>query len=283
MTDARLPALPLANRRVLVPEMRELDLLARMLEQQGATVLRCPLVSIQDPPDPAPVEAWLRRFADGAHDELVLMTGEGLTRLLGFASRAGLETRFRAALARVHKIARGPKPVRVLRSLGLDADVKSKQPTTAGVIGVLEPLALDGRRIGIQLYPEAANDLLDYVVARGATTDPVLPYVYGSEADDRRVAAAIEELADGRVDVVAFTSTPQVRRLLRVASDRNLQAQLRQGLVRTRIAAIGPITAAAVQEAGGHVEIQPSGNYHLKPLVAAIVKACTGWSGLGAV
>ena len=274
MTDARLPALPLANRRVLVPEMRELDLLARMLEQQGATVLRCPLVSIQDPPDPAPVEAWLRRFADGAHDDLVLMTGEGLTRLLGFASRAGLETRFRAALARVHKIARGPKPVRVLRSLGLDADIRSKEPTTAGVIEVLEPLALAGRRIGIQLYPEgASDDLPGYMATRGATADPVLPYVYGSEADDRRVAAAIEELANGRIDVVAFTSTPQVRRLQRVATEWNLQAQLRRGLSRTRIAAVGPITAAAVEEAGGRVEIQPSGAYHLKPLVAAVVQA----------
>ena len=274
MTDAHLPALPLANRRILVPETRELELLARMLEQQGATALRCPLVSIRDAPDRVAVEAWLRRFADGAHDDLVLMTGEGLTRLLGFASRTGLETRFRAALASVRKVARGPKPVRALRSLGLDADIRSKEPTTAGVIEVLEPLALAGRRIGIQLYPEgASDDLPGYMATRGATADPVLPYVYGSEADDRRVAAAIEELANGRIDVVAFTSTPQVRRLQRVATEWNLQAQLRRGLSRTRIAAVGPITAAAVEEAGGRVEIQPSGAYHLKPLVAAIVQA----------
>ena len=271
---ARSAAVPLEGRRVLVPETRELDLLASMLEQQGATAVRCPLVSIHDAPDPEPVQAWLRRFADRDCDDLVLMTGEGLKRLLGFAALAGIEARFRAALAQVRKITRGPKPVRVLRSLGLDADIKSKQPTTVGVIEALGSVALDGRRVGVQLYPEASDDeLIRYLGARSAMADPVLPYVYGSEADDGRVAAVIEELAEGRIDVIAFTSSPQIRRLVRVASERNLQALLRQGLARTRIATVGPITAAAVEEAGGRVEIQPSGNYHLKPLVAAIVKA----------
>ncbi len=136
------------------------------------------------------------------------------------------------------------------------------------------PLFKRARRVGVQLYPEASDDeLIRYLGARSAMADPVLPYVYGSEADDGRVAAVIEELAEGRIDVIAFTSSPQIRRLVRVASERNLQALLRQGLARTRIATVGPITAAAVEEAGGRVEIQPSGNYHLKPLVAAIVKA----------
>jgi hypothetical protein len=42
--------------------------------------------------------AWLRRFADGTCDDLVLMTGEGLRRLLGFARRIDLESAFIAAL-----------------------------------------------------------------------------------------------------------------------------------------------------------------------------------------
>ena len=50
------------------------------------------MIAIRDAPDPAPVEAWLRRFADGTCDDLVLMTGEGLRRLLGFARRIDLET-----------------------------------------------------------------------------------------------------------------------------------------------------------------------------------------------
>ena len=42
-----------------MPETRELDVLAQMLERDGAIVIRCPLVSIRDVPDPAPVVVWL--------------------------------------------------------------------------------------------------------------------------------------------------------------------------------------------------------------------------------
>jgi hypothetical protein len=41
------------------------------------------MIAIRDAPDAEPIAAWLRRFADGRCDDLVLMTGEGLRRLLG--------------------------------------------------------------------------------------------------------------------------------------------------------------------------------------------------------
>jgi len=62
----------LRGRRIVVPESRELDLFARMLEAQGAETLRCPMVTILDAEEPAPIEAWLKRFAAGQFDERAL-------------------------------------------------------------------------------------------------------------------------------------------------------------------------------------------------------------------
>ena len=87
------------------------------------------------------------------------MTGEGLGRLVGFARRAGLEGAFMAALAKVRKITRGPKPVRRLRSLGLQPDLAAEPPTTAGLIVSLSGENLAGRRIAIQLNPDNSNVL----------------------------------------------------------------------------------------------------------------------------
>jgi uroporphyrinogen-III synthase len=53
----------LQGRRIAVPESRELDLFAGMLERQGAVAIRCPLVSIHDVEDAAPVQVWLKRLA----------------------------------------------------------------------------------------------------------------------------------------------------------------------------------------------------------------------------
>ena len=113
----------LAGRRIVVPESRELDLFASMLERQGATAIRCPLVTILDLEDPAPAEAWLRRLAAGAFDDVILFTGEGPRRLMTVAERAGIAGEVTAALGRARKIVRGPKPVKALRSLGLGPDL----------------------------------------------------------------------------------------------------------------------------------------------------------------
>ena len=56
---------PLHHRLIALPETRELDLFAALLERRGARVLRAPLIAIHDAPDPQPVLRWLREFSSG--------------------------------------------------------------------------------------------------------------------------------------------------------------------------------------------------------------------------
>ena len=259
----------------MVPETRELGQLLRMLEERGADTVPCPMVAIRDTPDTAPVETWLRRFANGTCDDLVLMTGEGLRRLLGFARRLDLEPAFLVALAATRKITRGPKPVRALREIGLGADLPADEPTTEGVIAALERHDLTGRRVGVQLYPGNANErLLKFLEGAGAEADPVLPYVYASEVDDARVIAVIAEMAAGQIDAIAFTSAPQVRRFRDVARAFGREAELRQGFKRIVVAAVGPIVAAELEAIGVQVNVTPRDNtFFMKPLVRELAAA----------
>ena len=267
----------LTGRRIAVPETRELDRLAGMLEQQGATTLRCPLVSIHDAPDPAPVLAWLRRFADAPFDDLILLTGEGLRRLDGFARREELEPAFLAALAATRKVTRGPKPAQALRELGLKPDLRAEQPTTDGVIAAPSGDDLRGHRVGVQLYPDNPNaKLTEFLTGAGAVPDAVLPYVYASAADDEKVVALIDDMAAGKVDVIAFTSSPQVRRLFAVAEAAGREAALRAALHSIVIAAVGPVVAEELQRRGVAATVTPSDAYFMKPLVSVIVAACGG-------
>src|SRR5579863_3254473 len=211
-------ALALAGRRIVVPETREIEVLAGMLERHGAAIIRCPLVSIRDVDDPAPVVGWLERFVATPPDDLILFTGEGLQRLVGLAQAAGLAEKFVAALAGVRTITRGPKPARHLRELGLKPDLPVEPPTTAGIIARLSAESLAGRRVAVQLYPESAHtELLAFLGRAAGGVDPVLPYAYASAADEARVVAAIDAMAAGEVDLVTFTSGPQLRRLTAVA------------------------------------------------------------------
>src|SRR3982074_2036698 len=86
--------------RILILETREEAQFSRLLSEQGADVLQCPMFTIHDAPDPAPIEAWIRRFVEQPCDDLVLMTGEGLRRLMKVVRRLGLEPEFVTPLGR---------------------------------------------------------------------------------------------------------------------------------------------------------------------------------------
>src|SRR5215469_18503270 len=187
----------LSGRRIALPETRELDRLACMLEAHGAQTLRCPMVAIADAPDPQPIRDWLMRLP---FDDLVLFTGEGLRRLLGFAQRFGVEAGFLDGLRASRKITRGPKPERALRELGLKSDLRAEEPTTDGLIATLSGFDLQGRRVGVQLYPSNPNTrFTDFLRQASASPDPVLPYVYASAVDDDEVVELIDRMAGGTV------------------------------------------------------------------------------------
>jgi uroporphyrinogen-III synthase len=269
--------LRLANLTILVPESRELDLFAGMLEGEGAKTLRCPLVTILDAGDPAPVEEWLRRLVGGGFDDLVLLTGEGLRRLIGAAARAGIRDEAVAAIGRLRTVLRGPKPAKALREIGLPPGVSAEAPTTDGVIATLAGLGLSGHNVGVQLYPGNPNaKLIDALRASGATTDSVTPYRYASDAETEAVEAAISAMAAGAIDFVAFTSTPQVDRLVKVAAERGLEPALKAGLGRTRIAVAGPVVGDVLISMGYAVAAMPESNFHMKPLVNAMIRAVEG-------
>jgi uroporphyrinogen-III synthase len=264
---------PLEGRRIAILEHREQDRLGGMLEAQGALTLRYPLVAIADAPDPAPVLAWLKRFIDAPPDDLVLMTGEGLRRLRGFAERAGLDAEFRGALGQVRTITRGPKPAQALREIGLAPGVRAELPTSEGIVAALAQGALDGRRVAVQLYPEAPATLVDFLKDAGARPDPVWPYAYLPAAGGDEIASLVGEMAAGRIDAIAFTSAAQIVQLFALARAAKAEPRLRDGLGRTQIAAVGPVVAAELERHGLIVAIMPQGSFFMKPLVSAIIAA----------
>src|ERR1700761_4281051 len=139
--------------RILILETREEAQFSRLLTEQGADVLQCPMFAINDAPDSAPIEAWISRSIDKPFDDLVLMTGEGLRRLMKVVRRLGVEQDFIASLGKARKFARGPKPGRALREIGLEQQLTTEKPTSEGVAEMLSRLDLKGHRLGPPLYP----------------------------------------------------------------------------------------------------------------------------------
>lgn len=259
----------LTGRTIAVPETRELDVFSSMLERRGASVLRCPLVAILDAPDPQPVLQWLRAFNEGSCDDMIFLTGEGLRRLLSCIEKnePGLREPFVQRLAAVRKITRGPKPARALRELGLKPDITAESPTTPGVINSLRAENLQGRRVGVQLYGTEPNrPLIEFLQSAGAQVLTVAPYVYADKAADDAVRDLLQRMAAGRVDIIAFTSTPQVERLFAVGPVDLVKAAFEK----TEVAAVGPVVADALKRHDIPVRLMPEESFFMKPLTSAI-------------
>jgi uroporphyrinogen-III synthase len=266
---------PLQGKTVALAEGRQLEELARMLEQEGARTLRCPLVSILDAPDPAPVLDWIAAAITGRIELLVLMTGEALRRLLGFAERDGQRGNFITALAKMRILVRGPKPILALKEVGLAPWKIAQAPTTEGVIATLRDVSLNGVSVGVTRYGNVNEALEQFLAEAGATVYPVMPYVYAPAADDQRVAQLIAEMAAGAVDVLVLTSSPQIERLYEIAQRHNLEEALQQAWQRTRVAAVGPVVAEGLRHHQAPVHICPEQGFVMKNLVQHIKRAFT--------
>src|SRR5690606_20315927 len=136
-------------------------------------------------------------FITGGCDDLILLTGEGVRRLLTAAENEsqGLRDRFVAALGKARKITRGPKPANALRKLGMKPDITAVTPTTQGVIDTLANEDIQGRHIGVQLYGSDPNRLLvDFLRQRGAQVHTVAPYIYSDDADEKQVGDLINSI-----------------------------------------------------------------------------------------
>ena len=258
--------------RILILETREEAQFSRLLSEQGADVLQCPMFAIHDAPDPAPVEAWIRHAIEKPFDDLVLLTGEGLRRLTKLATKTGIEKDFIAAIGKARKFTRGPKPGRALREIGLEPQVTTEKPTSEGVAEMLSRIDLKDHRVGLQLYPDKDHGaLIDAITAQGAAVDTVLPYVYDTKAADANIVAAIDEMAKGKVDAIALTNLGQIRRLIETARLHGWGDKLRDGLAKTPIASVGPAVSDELKSHGLSADISPANEaYFMKPLISAM-------------
>lgn len=262
----------LSGFRILILEAREETQFSHLLREQDAEVLRCPMFTIRNAPDSVPIEDWIRRCIQTPHDDLVLTTGEGLRRLVTAARRVGLDQAFIAAIGKSRTLARGPKPGKALREIGLEATITTDRPTSEGIAETLARLDLDGHRVGLQLYPGRDHSvLLGKIKAQGASVDPVLPYIYDASAAEANIVGAIGAMADGQFDAIALTSSGQVRPLVEVARIHRCEDRLRAGLDRTKIASVGPVVSDELKACGLRTDITPANDaFFMKPLISAM-------------
>ena len=205
------------------------------------------------------IEALLRH----EFDLVILLTGIGTRALLAVVERRGLRPAFLAALESTKIAARGPKPVAVLRELGLKPWVVAPEPNTwkellAALDAKAPELTLHGARVAVQEYGASNLQLLEALRERHAEVMSVPVYRWALPDNPEPLRQAAQGIADGRIEVVLFTTATQIVHLFEVARQLDIEAEVHKGLASMAVASIGPTTSEELREQGIQVDIEAS-------------------------
>jgi uroporphyrinogen-III synthase len=259
----------LQNITVGIAEHRYTKEFASLFERLGAQVYACPLLEEKPVENRDELRNFIRNAVSAGLDMMIFFTGVGAKFLFAEADALNAKADFLRTLENAKIVARGPKPIAALRQLGLRIDIIPQIPTTEGIIDALQTIDVQGLRIGVQLYGTPNPHVVSALETRGGLVVPVQVYAYGAIADPEAVRAFIQNIVSGGIQVIAFTSAPQVRMLFQMASQTGLSSDLENCLKGpVVVASVGEVTSSALEEHGIMPTILPK-----QPKMASLAQA----------
>lgn len=253
--------LPLFAKRVLItrPEGQS-DWMAQALRDCGAEPLELPTVSIAPPSDPELLAAHVRRA--GTYDWAVFTSVNGVESFFGVCERERLDAR---VLGGVKVAAIGPATSAALRAHGVRADVVPAEYRGEAVAEAMRAHGPLAQQRVLITRAEVAREVMPRMLREAGAEVDVIPAYRTLPASPERFARIRTLLEQGAIDIVAFTSSSTVERLVEGLGE-GASALLR----RAQIAAIGPITAETASRLGLPADVVAD-EYTAQGLVQALV------------
>ncbi len=257
-------------------EARHAKTMADLVAKQGGLPFSAP--AMKEVPLENNPEAL--RFAEelfsGHIDVLVLLTGVGTRALATVLETKYPKEKFLEALRTVTIVPRGPKPVRVLNEWGIPFALTVPEPNTwREILSTLDAhkdkVVLKGKRVAVQEYGVANEELLSGLKERGADILRVPVYRWALPDDLSPLKEAIERLLAGKIDVTVFTTAVQMTHLMEVAEQMGKKNELIAALNKTVVSSVGPDCTETLRTNGVFVDIEPE-SPKMGPLIVTVAE-----------
>ncbi len=253
---------PLFGKRILVTRSRaQASKLTAGLEDLGADCLEAPAIRIQPPADGyAALDKAIGGLGD--FDWIIYTSANGVEHFFNRLSEAGLDSR---SLCGKKICAIGSATAQALAAHGIKADVVPDEYRAEGILSAMYGKLKEGDKVLLPRAAEARSILPEELKRQGA--DVVVAAAYETVAGEADGRALADELANGTIDAVTFTSSSTVKNLLKLLGDNAVEL-----LKNVKIAAIGPITAETCRKNGLKVTVQAQ-EYTIDGLIKAVKEA----------
>lgn len=246
--------------RVASFESRKAADMARMIERFGGVPLVSPSMREVSVGHNRVAIDFANRLITGGIDVVIFLTGVGARLLVEQVERHVDRAQFLAAISDVKSVVRGPKPLAVLKELGITPTFVVPEPNTwRDLLTTLDdkfPVA--NLVVGLQEYGITNRSLVAGLEARGASVESVHVYDWDLPEDCGPLEQNIRRIAAGEIDVAMFTSANQVFNLLKLADELGLAEEVRAGFRNIVVASIGPTTSEMLRNESLPVDMEPS-------------------------
>jgi uroporphyrinogen-III synthase len=253
----------LAGLRVLSLESRRGPEMAKLITNYGGEPIVAP--SMREVPLESNTEAlaFAKKLFAGEFDVVIFLTGVGTRALARVVETVHPLDEYLAKLRAIKVVARGPKPLGVLREWNVPVVVAAPEPNTwREILRALDESAavvpLTGKRVAVQEYGVPNPELLKGLVDRGAQVTSVPVYEWALPEDTGPLRSAITSVASNEIDVILFTTGTQADHLLQIAAEMKQEDALRRALARMVVASIGPTSSERLREHGIEPDLEPS-------------------------
>ncbi len=212
----------------------------------------------------------------GRLDAVIFMTGVGTRTLVSVLESRHTREQIVQALAKTTVIARGPKPLKGLRDLGVQATITIPEPNTwREILDELDEnprgFTLQGSRVAVQEYGVPNEPFLHELEQRGVKVLRVPVYRWALPEDAQPLREAIEAIVERRVRVTLFTNARQIENLLQVASEIGMKDRLIEAMTEGVVGSVGPRCSEVLLAHGIPADLEPS-MARMGPLVLEAAK-----------
>lgn len=241
-------------------ESRMAKEMERLVRRHGGNPLVAPALREIPLEDNSAALRFGARLITEQVDVLILLTGVGTKVLFDILQTRHALPDLIAALRQTALVARGPKPVAALKTLGLIPTLTVPEPNTwHDVLATLDAYRpVKGLRVAVQEYGVSNRELLEALQTRGANVSTVPVYRWALPEDTGPLKRLIDAVLSGSVQVMLITNAAQIDHVMQLVEQAGRTQEFKMVCARIMVASIGPTASERLREHDLPVDLEPS-------------------------
>lgn len=279
----------LSNLTVAITSSRRGTELSHIVKNFGGVPYLVPTIGIIDAGiSLKEIELFLNIVIHHPVEYFVFMTGPSIHYLFRIASNLKVKDELIKAVRGSTVISRGNKPSYILRGLGIQTDLVPDESTARGILKMLKSRDIKGKRIAVISNGNGSKSFKTELESEGSKIFELQLYSYSLLLDEtadnilkdmgyrhlkpkfESISKLIEDVMNGAVHAITFTSPPSVFELFRVSAMHKNILGLRSALnEKVIVVSVGPSTTEALAQNAIRVDIMPE-IYKMGPMVKAL-------------